>query len=81
LLAQQKQRTRLQEVLEANQKNPLTIRTLRDRHGLKKEEVISCVKSHPALFGLLTVDPPHGGSKSMLVFLRSNPPTGLKGAK
>jgi hypothetical protein len=72
--AQKKQRSRLEEVLMENHKNPMTIRTLRDRHGIKKEEVISTVKSHPDIFGMVVADPPRGGSKSTLVFLKSNPP-------
>jgi hypothetical protein len=76
--AQKKQRSRLEEVLVDNHKNPMTLRTLRDRHGIKKEEVISTVKSHPDIFGMLTVDPPHGGSKSTLIFLKSNPPQGKR---
>jgi hypothetical protein len=76
--AQQKHRDRLEEVFENNKKEPMTLRTLRDRHGITKDEVILCVKSHPDVFGIITVDPPHGGSKSTLVFLKSNPPPGWR---
>jgi hypothetical protein len=79
--AQHKCRERLEEVFENNKKTPMTLRTLRDRHGIKKDEVISCVKSHPDVFGIITVDPPHGGSKSTVIFLKSNPPPGWRSKK
>jgi replicative DNA helicase len=79
--AQEKLHSRLEEVFEKNENKPITIRTLRDRHGIKKGEVLSSVKSHPDTFGIITVDPPHGGSKSVLVFLKSNPPPGWRSKK
>ena len=78
LEVQEKLRSRLEEVLVGNNKNPMTLRALRDRHGIKKDEVVSTVKSHPDVFGIVVVDPPHGGSKSTLVFLKSNPPPGMR---
>jgi Protein of unknown function (DUF3987) len=75
--AQKKQRSRLEKVLTENSKNAMTLRTLRDHHGIKKEEVVSSVKSHPDIFGMVEVKPPRG-SKSTLVFLQSNPPQGIK---
>jgi hypothetical protein len=74
--AEEKRRDRLREVLEKNNQKPITLRTLAKTHGLKKEEVISCVKTQPEVFGMVKVDPPHGGSKSTLVFLKSHPPEG-----
>jgi hypothetical protein len=79
--AEKKQRSRLEEVLVNNGKKPMTLRALRDRHGIKKEEVFSSVKSNPDIFGIVMVDPPHGGSKSTLIFLQSDPPPGYKGKK
>jgi Protein of unknown function (DUF3987) len=76
--SQQKQRSRLEEVFADNKRDPMTLRTLRCRHGISKDEAISSVKSHPDVFGMVTVDPPHGGSKSTLVFLQSNPPPRLR---
>jgi hypothetical protein len=76
--AQQKCRNRLDEVFENNKENPLTLRILRDRHGITKDEVFSCVKSHPDVFGMVRLDRHHGGSKSTLVFLKSNPPPGWR---
>ena len=78
LEVQEKLRSRLEEVLVGNNKNPMTLRALRDRHGIKKDEVVSTVKSHPDVFGIVVVDPTHGGSKSTLVFLKSNPPPGVR---
>ena len=76
--AEKKQRSRLEEVLVKNEGKPMTIKILRDRHGIKKEEVFSTVKSHSDIFGIVVVDPPHGGSKSTLVFLKKNPPPGVR---
>jgi hypothetical protein len=75
--AQKKLRSRLEEVLVSDNKKPMTLRALRDRHGIKKEEVISSVKSHPDIFGMVEVKPPRG-SNSTIVFLWSNPPRGIE---
>jgi hypothetical protein len=75
--AQHKHRSRLEEIFKDNRQTPITLRDLKRRHGLKREEVISCVKSHKDVFGMLEVKSPHGGPKSTLIFARANPPPGL----
>ena len=45
-------RDRLEEILERNDKKPITLRDLKRRHGLERQEVLNSVKSHPEFFGL-----------------------------
>jgi len=72
------QRDRLQEVYAKNGEKPITLRDLHRRHGLDQEQVFSTVKNYPDVFGMAQKRPPHGGRKSTLVFLKSNPPPGWK---
>jgi Protein of unknown function (DUF3987)/DnaB-like helicase N terminal domain len=76
--AQEKRVSRLEEVFAKHGNQPITMRTLVRTHGMKKEDVLSSVKSRTDLFCFTTVDPPHGGSKSTVVFPRSNPPPGWR---
>jgi hypothetical protein len=75
--AQNKHRDRLSEIFKERFHKPVTLRELVHRHGLKREEVLLCVKSRPDIFGMVVVKPPRG-SKSTLVFFKSNPPPGMK---
>jgi hypothetical protein len=68
--AQQKHRTHLEEILA---KGPTTVRELM-RHGFKRPEIFSTVKTHPKIFGASKARPEHGGRFIITVFLRSNPP-------
>jgi hypothetical protein len=72
------QRDRLEDIFTRNGGKPITIRDLHRRHGLDQEEVLSSVKIHPETFGVAKRRHPHGGNKSIVVFLRSNAPCGLK---
>ena len=72
------QRDRLKEIFAQTGEKLITVRDLQRRHGLDQEQVFSSVKDHPDLFGMVEKRPPHGGRKSILVFLKSNPPLGLK---
>jgi hypothetical protein len=67
-------RDRLKEILEANDKKPVTLRDFRRRHGLEREKVLNSVKSHKELFGIAELRRHGGGTPSLVVFLRSNPP-------
>jgi hypothetical protein len=66
-------RDRLQEILEANGKKPVTLRDLKRRHGMERQEVLNNVKSHPELFGIAEVRRTTGGRLSLVVHLQSNP--------
>lgn len=72
------QRDRLKEVFAKNGEKLITLRDLHRCHGLDQEQVFSSVKNHPDLFGMVEKRPSHGGRKSILVFLKSNPPLGWK---
>jgi hypothetical protein len=74
--AMNEQRDRLEEILTRNAREPITLRDLSRRHGIDQNEVISSVKSNPKLFGMVTRRPRHGGQKSPILFLQSNPPPG-----
>jgi hypothetical protein len=69
-------RERLKEVFTRNGGCPITLRDLRRRHGLHKEEVLSIVRAHPNVFGSTTLRRPSGGAPSPIIFLLSNPPPG-----
>jgi Protein of unknown function (DUF3987) len=69
-------RERLEEIFSRNQQKPITLRDLKRRHGLDREEVLSSVKSHRNLFGAAKVSRLSGGPPSCLIFLQSNPPLG-----
>jgi hypothetical protein len=75
--AEQKLYGRLLEIFQEHGQKPIRLRQLTHRHGLKAEEVLSCVKTHPDILGMVVMKSPRG-SKSTLVFLRSNPPPGMK---
>jgi hypothetical protein len=75
--AMNEQRDRLEEILSTNGGKPVTLRDLSHHHGLDPKEIFSSVKSHPDLFGMATRQPLHGGHKSVILFLKSNPPPGL----
>jgi hypothetical protein len=66
-------RDRLQEILEANGRKPVTLRDLKRRHGMERQEVLNNVKSHPELFGIAEVRRTTGGRLSLVVYLQSNP--------
>jgi hypothetical protein len=72
------QRDRLKEIFAKNGEKPITLRDLDRLHGLDREQVFSTAKNHADLFGMVEKRPAHGGRKSILVFLKSNPPAGLK---
>jgi hypothetical protein len=67
-------RDRLKEILETNDRNPVTFRDLKRRHGLDREEVLNTVKNHPEVFGVAELRRQSGGTPSPIVFLKSNPP-------
>jgi hypothetical protein len=71
-------RDQLYEILECNGKNPVTVRDLKRRHGMERQEVLNSVKSHPELFGIAELRRPTGGPPSLVVFLKSNPPSRMK---
>jgi hypothetical protein len=71
-------RDQLYEILERNGKNPVTVRDLKRRHGVERQEVLNSVKSHPELFGIAELRRPTGGPPSLVVFLKSNPPSRMK---
>jgi hypothetical protein len=75
--AAEEQRDRLNEIFADSGEQLITIRDLQRRHGLDPEQVFSIVKNHPELFGMVQKRPLHGGRKSTLVFLKSNPPLGM----
>lgn len=77
LEAENKFKSRLLEIFRERMLRPIRLRQLTHSHGFKKEEALSCVKNHPDIFGIVTVKPPRG-SKSSVVFLKSNPPAGVK---
>jgi len=72
------QRDRLKEIFAQTGEKLITVRDLHRRHGFDREQVFSSVKNHPDLFGIVEQRPPHGGRKSILVFLKSNPPPGVR---
>ena len=72
------QRDRLKEIFAKNGEKPITLRDLDRLHGLDREQVFSTAKNHPDSFGMVEKRPAHGGRKSILVFLKSNPPAGWK---
>jgi len=67
-------RDQLAKILEGNNKKPITFRDLKRRHGLDRQEVLNTVKSHPELFGIAELRRQSGGTPSLVVFLRLNPP-------
>jgi hypothetical protein len=69
---------RLKEIFSRNGSSPITLRDLHRRHGLDREQVLSCVKSHSDLFGATIVHRLSGGKPSCVIFLKSNPPPGWK---
>jgi replicative DNA helicase len=71
---------RLKTIFSRNEQSPITLRDLRRRHGLNRDEVIKSVKSNPETFGVAIAHSSRGGSPSTLVFLQTNPPVGMKGA-
>jgi hypothetical protein len=75
--AMNERRDRLAEILNRNEGKPITLRDLSCHHGLDQEEVISSVKRHPDLFGIVTRRPLNGGHKSAILFLKSSPPPGI----
>jgi hypothetical protein len=71
-------RDRLKEILERNGKDPITLRDLKRRHGLDREEVLNIVKNHPDFFGIAEVRRQSGGTPSVVVFFKSNPPAKMQ---
>jgi hypothetical protein len=71
-------RDQLAKILEDNDKKPVTFRDLKRRHGLERQEVLNTVKSHPELFGIAELRRQSGGTPSLVVFLRLNPPPKMK---
>jgi hypothetical protein len=67
-------RDRLQKIIKTNDKKPVTIRDLKRRHGIERQEVLNNVKSHPELFGIAELRQTTGGPPSLIVFLQSDPP-------
>jgi hypothetical protein len=63
-------RDRLLEILVANGKNSVTMRDLKRRHGMERQEVLNNVKSHPELFGIAEIRRKTGGFPSILVYLK-----------
>jgi hypothetical protein len=55
--AQEKQRDRLEELFNDNGQKPITLRDLVRRHGFKREEILSSVKSRPEIFGVFKARP------------------------
>jgi hypothetical protein len=70
-------RERLEEIFSRNHQKPITLRDLKRRHGLDREEVLSSLKSHRDLFAAAKVFRLSGGPPSCLIYLQSNPPLGL----
>jgi hypothetical protein len=73
---------RLQELFARNKGKPLTARQLYRSLKANREELFSFLRSHRDLFGAAIRRPVHGGSRSAtVIFLRSNPPPGLRPPK
>jgi hypothetical protein len=69
-------RDKLESVFTRNGHSPVTLRDLTHRYGLDRVEVLKNVKSHPEIYGILKMRRPTGGSPSILIFRKSNPPQG-----
>lgn len=67
-------RDRLKEILETNDNKPVTMRDLKRRHGLDRQEVLNTVNDHPECFGIAELRRQSGGTRSLVAFLKSNPP-------
>jgi hypothetical protein len=72
--AVEKTHTKLQELFERHYSAPIKMRALQKRHRLQKQLVIECVKTYPHIYGIKVVKPAHGGSDSMIIFLRRPKP-------
>jgi hypothetical protein len=64
---------RLQTLFQERQNAPITLRDLQRRHGLEKDEVETCVKTYPDIYGLVNRKSAHG-ERSTLLFLQVFPP-------
>ena len=73
---------RLEEFFTTNEGKPITVRHLSRCLRASREEIFSFLQKNPNLFGAAIRRPVHGGSKSStVIFLRSNPPPGLRPPK
>jgi hypothetical protein len=71
----------LEELFAKNDQEPITLRNLSRHLRFNREEIISFLQLHSTLFGAAIRRPTHGGKKSTVIFLRSNPPLGLRKPK
>jgi hypothetical protein len=62
--------SRLQELFLEYGGKPITMRKLTKRHKLPRASILSCVKSHPETYGIVTKRSPRGGKPSTLVYLQ-----------
>ena len=75
--AVEKTHARLQELFLRYENAPITLRALAKRHRLRRELVLSCVKTYPKIYGIGAVKSTRGGKPSTIIFLRKFTPAGV----
>jgi hypothetical protein len=69
----EKTHTRLQELFERHDKDPIRMRDLKKRHGLPTDAILNCVKAYPKIYGIKEVKSDHGSPSSFVFLQKYNP--------